>query len=157
MRSLLPISWAVSAASNANLSGVPGFRPVRLDPAVLGFTMLLSLATGTVFGLMPALAVSRPDLNGVLRAGGRGSAGSVRRRGARSLLAAGQIALSIVLLIGAGLLVDSFRRLQNVNPGFDPHNVMTASVQSVCVTTRLPVPPKGVTSNRRMWVGSTAT
>ena len=69
---------------------------------------------------MPALQVSRPDLNGVLRDSGCGTTGGARRHRTRSLLVAGQMALSVVLLIGAGLLIESFRHVQRVKPGFDP-------------------------------------
>ena len=114
-----------SKPSGANL---PGFQPIRVDARALGFTLLLSLLTGLVFGLVPALQVSRPNLNAVLRDSGWGTTAGAGRHRTRSLLVAGQTALSIVLLIGAGLLVESFRRLQNVNPGFDPRHTVTMRV-----------------------------
>ena len=86
---------------------------------VLGFTLLLSIATGVLFGLFPSLQVSRPDLSEVLRdrsAAGRGFS-VVSMRG---LLVTGQVALSIVLLIGAALLIESFYRLHSVDPVFGP-------------------------------------
>jgi putative ABC transport system permease protein len=100
---------------------------VRLDLTVLGFTLALSVATGILFGLVPAVQASRPDLNESLKeAGGRSTVGS-RQRG-RSLLVISEVALALVLLIGAGLMINSFLRLQNVELGFDTDNVMTAEV-----------------------------
>ena len=102
--------------------------PIRLDLPVLAFTLAVSAAAGVIFGLAPALLVSRPDLNGILRESDSRSIGSARRHRARSFLAAGQTALSIVLLIGAGLLVESFRSLQRVDPGFDPHHALAMRI-----------------------------
>ena len=121
--------WGVQAlAQSDSVRTVPGFQAIRLDLPVLAFTVALSLATGVVFGLMPALQVSRPNLNAILRDSGWGTTGGAGRQHTRSLLVAGQIALSIVLLIGAGLLIESFRQLQNVSPGFDPHHALMARV-----------------------------
>src|SRR5450432_114492 len=126
---ILLAQWGVAALTQADSMGVlPGFQPIRVDTPVLAFTVLLSLATAIVFGLMPALQVSRPNLNGILRDGGWGTTGGTGRHGTRSLLVAGQMALSIVLLIGAGLLIESFRQLQNVDPGFNPHRALMARV-----------------------------
>ena len=132
-------SIAAGAAGGVNL---PGFQPIRVDLPVLGFTFVVSLATGVLFGLIPALEISRPDLNRVLRDGGRGTTGAARRQGTRSLLMAGQMALSIVLLIGAGLLLESFRSLQNVDPGFDPHHGFTM---------RVSLPPAKYPDDARRW------
>ena len=82
----------------------------------------------SLFGLTPALQASRPDLNGVLRDSGWGTTGGARRHRTRSLLVAGQIALSVVLLIAAGLFVESFRQLQRVKPGFDPSHALTMRI-----------------------------
>ncbi|HXB73966.1 MAG TPA: ABC transporter permease [Candidatus Acidoferrales bacterium] len=130
---ILLAQWGVEALTRGALtqagSGtLPGFQPIRVDTPVLAFTVVLSLATGIIFGLMPALQVSRPDLNSILRDGGWGATDGAGRHSTRSLLVAGQMALSIVLLIGAGLLIESFRRLQSVNPGFDPQHALTARV-----------------------------
>ena len=118
-------------------------RPVRVgeDSAarrdrhrrrVLAFTFGISLITGIVFGLVPALRASRLDLNDVLREGGRSGVGSsafgLGHHQLRKLLISAEIALSLVLLIGAGLLIRSYQRITNANPGFDPANVLSVRV-----------------------------
>ncbi len=123
------VEWLVKADAGANL---PGFQPIRVDLFVLAFTVLVSAITGIAFGLVPALEASRPNLIRVLRDGGWGTTGGSRGHRLRSLLVAGQMALSIVLLIGAGLLLESFRQVQNVKLGFDPIHTLTA---------RLAIPP----------------
>jgi putative ABC transport system permease protein len=109
-------------------NSLPGFQPIRVDLQVLAFTLAISLIAGIAFGLAPALQVSRPDLNAILRDSGWGTTSGGRRRHLRNLLVAGQMALSVVLLIGASLLVESFRNLQRVNPGFNPQNALTMNV-----------------------------
>jgi len=107
---------------------VPADRVPRLDMAavdmqVLGFTMLVAVLTGVVFGLAPALQASKTDLNESLKEGDRGSTGNRQR--VRSVLVVSEVALALVLLIGAGLLVKSFWRLQTVETGFDSGNLLT--------------------------------
>ena len=99
----------------------------RLDPGVLLFTLLISVAAGVLFGLAPSLQLSRPDVNATLRDEGRGSAGRARTR-ARSVLVVGQVALSMVLLVGSGLLIRSFLRLRESSPGFDAANLLTMNI-----------------------------
>jgi putative ABC transport system permease protein len=126
---ILFAQWGVDLLTRSDSARtLPGFDAIRVDTPVLAFTVVLSLATGIGFGLMPALQVSRPNLNGILRDGGWGTTGGAGRHRTRSLLVAGQMALSIVLLIGAGLLIESFRQLQNVDPGFDPRHALMAHV-----------------------------
>jgi putative ABC transport system permease protein len=120
--------WAVALLANARGLNLPGFQPILVDLRVLAFTVGVSLFTGVFFGLLPALQVSRPDLNAVLRDSGWGTTGGARRHRMRNYLVAGQMALSIVLLVGAGLLIESFRHLQSVRLGFDPHHGLTMRV-----------------------------
>jgi predicted permease len=119
------VAWLVKMDSGNNL---PGFQPIRVNLEVLAFTLSVSVLAGIAFGLAPALRFSRPNLNSVLRDSGWGTTGGAQRHRTRSLLVAAQMAFSIVLLIGAALLVESFRNLQNVNPGFNPHQTLTMNV-----------------------------
>jgi putative ABC transport system permease protein len=106
---------------------LPRINQVSVDGWVLGFTFGVSLLTGLIFGLVPALQVSKPDLNEALKEGSRGSS-----EGQRTLLRRGlvvvEIALSLVLLISAGLLIESIKRLTEVSPGFDPTKSLAADV-----------------------------
>jgi putative ABC transport system permease protein len=113
---------------------LPRVAEIRLDGMVLGFTAALSIATGVLFGLFPSLQAPRSDLAAALREGGAGAGPgpSGRRKifgmNARGLLVVGQISLSIVLLIGATLLIKSFVRLRSVDPGFQPANLLTMKI-----------------------------
>jgi len=102
-----------------------GGSGVTLDWTVLGFTLLLSLLTGILFGLVPALHGSRADLNSVIKESGARSGSTGRKNMARSVLVVSEVALAMVLLVGAGLLIRTFAALHHVAPGFDPHNVLT--------------------------------
>jgi len=101
---------------------------IRADAAVLAFTAAASVLAGVAFGLAPALAVSKPDLNAVLRSEGRGATPGRRRNRFRGLLVIAQVALSTVLLIGAGLLVRSFAELRRTAAGFDPGHLLTMNI-----------------------------
>lgn len=103
---------------------LPRTAEVGVDLRVLGFTFALSLLAGLIFGLAPAWQSTRVSLNEDLKQSGRGFVGGVRQSRARSLLAISEIALSLVLLVGAGLLVKSFLRLQGISPGLDARNVL---------------------------------
>jgi predicted permease len=112
-----------------NPGNIPRLDAIGIDPTVLAFTFVVSLATGIVFGLAPAMRAARVDLTTALKAGGRsdqgdGGFGSTRLR-LRSLLVVSELALSLMLLVGAGLLVRSFVRLQAVPPGFNPNQVIS--------------------------------
>jgi predicted permease len=117
---------------------IPGMADASLNPAVLAFTTALALVTGLVFGLVPAIAITRGNTNALLKEDtARGSSG----RGSgltRATLVVAETALALVLLVGAGLLVKSFARLQEVNPGFSADNVLTA--QLALPATRYPNP-----------------
>jgi putative ABC transport system permease protein len=107
-------------------NSIPRSAEIGLDPRVLTFTIAVSVLTGVIFGLAPALQASKPDLNETLKDAGRGSTGG--RRILRSGLVVAEVALTMVLLIGAGLMIRSFYRLQRVDPGFAPDNLLTFSV-----------------------------
>jgi predicted permease len=98
---------------------------VGLDWRVLIFTLAVSLLTGILFGLVPAIGASRADLNSSLKEGSNRSGTGFRQSKARSLLVVSEVSLALVLLIGASLLIRTFLALRAVNPGFDPHNVLT--------------------------------
>ena len=111
---------------------LPRLNEIGLDGRVLGFTFFVSVLTGVVFGLAPALRASRVDLNEVLKDGGRGAVvsgtfGSGHHK-VCNLMVVVEVALSLVLLIGAGLLVRSYQSIQNSSPGFNPHNVLSFRV-----------------------------
>jgi putative ABC transport system permease protein len=108
---------------------LPRLDQIGLDARVLGFTAMLSVATGLLFGLVPAFATARPDLFTALRPGGRHTSHRSRRL-ARGILVAGEVALSLMLLVGAGLLLRSLDRLLAVSPGFEPRGLLTMEVQT---------------------------
>ncbi|HEX8090251.1 MAG TPA: ABC transporter permease [Blastocatellia bacterium] len=112
-----------------NPANIPRLDEIDIDGRVLGFTLLVSLMTGVIFGLVPALQATKPDLNETLKAeGARGSTGGIRKQQVRSLLVISEVALTVLLLIGAGLMIKSFYSLQKVRLGFNPENVLTMQV-----------------------------
>jgi putative ABC transport system permease protein len=112
--------------STANL---PRLDEVRLDWQAFAFTAAVSLLTGILFGLVPALRAARSDMNDALKESGRGNAVSARRKRYGNLLVAGEVALSLMLLVGAGLLVQSFIRLQRTDPGFATDRLLTMEIR----------------------------
>ncbi len=118
----------LAAIPGATFLDLPRAGEIRMDSMVLAFALGLSVFTGLAFGLAPSLAASRPDLAGVLRGSGEVSMATGFRQflrfGPRGLLVAGQVALSIVLLIGATLLIESLVRLNRIDPGFQPDNLL---------------------------------
>ncbi|MDQ6653123.1 MAG: ABC transporter permease, partial [Acidobacteriota bacterium] len=104
---------------------IPRALQVRLDWRVLGFTFLVSLLTGILFGLVPAIHASKTQLTETLKEGGRGSGEGARRNRIRGALVAGELAIAVVLLVGAALLLQSLWRLRQVNPGFNSQSVLT--------------------------------
>ena len=115
-----------------NPGNIPRLEAIRINGPVLGFTFVLSVATGILFGLAPVWRAVRVDMNSSLKAGGRsGRADSglhMKRHGLRGALVVSELALSLVVLIGAGLLIRSFVRLQNVAPGFTTNHVLAMQV-----------------------------
>jgi putative ABC transport system permease protein len=127
----LLVAWAsIALVSHAKNLALPQFAVIQLNGEVLAFTFALSLATGVLFGLAPALRTSRPDLHEELK-GGAGSSISPgkRRRFTSNLLVAGEMALSMLLLVSAGLLLKDFARLRNLDIGVRPEGVFTAAVR----------------------------
>jgi putative ABC transport system permease protein len=123
------IGWAATRALSVwGASQVPQGFSVNLDVRVLLFTLAISLLAGISFGIFPAVQLVRADLNATLRAEGRSASPGRSGSKMRALLVVGQIALSLVLLIAAGLLLRSFNRLLHVDPGFDAHNLLTMNV-----------------------------
>jgi len=121
-------AWGVDLLVAAMPEDIPRADGIGLDARVLGFTAAATLLTGLAFGLAPALQASKADLTGALKEGGRGSSEGARSNRTRNLLVVTEVALSLVLLVGAGLLLKSFRHLLDIPPGFDPKGVLTASV-----------------------------
>jgi predicted permease len=119
---------ATRVLSTVAQDNLPLGIPVGVDARVLAFTLGISLFTGLVFGLAPALQLVRADVNVALRDHDRGATSGHHRTQLKSLLVVGQVALSLLLLIAAGLLVRSFARLLSVDPGFDPRNLLTMNV-----------------------------
>jgi putative ABC transport system permease protein len=119
----------VRALLAVNPGDIPRIGPegaaVTLDWRILCFTLLLSVATGILFGLVPALHASRVDLNSTLKETGARSGSGLRQNKVRGVLVVTEIALAMVLLVGAGLLIRTFAALHHVDPGFDAHNVLT--------------------------------
>jgi putative ABC transport system permease protein len=108
-----------------------GFARITLasiDPSVMVFTLVISVASGILFGILPALQVSRPDLMDALKESSRGSTAGAARQRLRAIFVVAQIAIALVLLIGAGLMINSFLRLYTVQVGFNPHNITTFQI-----------------------------
>jgi predicted permease len=120
--------WGVRALVAAAPPTLPRLDAVHTDGWVLGFTLLVSVATGLLFGLAPAIQASRPDLTVALAEGGRSGTSAGRQRFRRSLVVA-QIALALMLVTSAGLLIRSFVRMRGVDPGFDPSHLLSAEVE----------------------------
>src|SRR5947199_1195718 len=120
--------WGVELLKTIGAQTVPRLHEVNVDLVVLGVTLAICVGTGIIFGLVPGLASSRPELPEALKEGGRSSTVGTRRNRLRNGLVIAEVALALVLLSGAGLLIKSFARLQNVNPGFNPRNALTFEI-----------------------------
>ena len=122
---LLLALWGIDVLRAASADILPTTAVVNLDSKVLLFTLFVSLLTGVIFGLAPALGASKTDMNETLKEGGRGSTVGKHGRWVRSALVVSEVALSLVLLVGAGLLIKSFLNILNTDPGFNAQNLLT--------------------------------
>ncbi|HEX8186333.1 MAG TPA: ABC transporter permease, partial [Blastocatellia bacterium] len=123
---ILIAMWSVGALVKLSPANVQRMGNISVDSAMLVFTLSVSILTGLIFGLVPALQASNPDLQETLKDAARGATAGVHRSRLRSLLIVSEFALALMLLIVAALLMRSFWRLQNVDPGFTAENVLTA-------------------------------
>jgi predicted permease len=122
---LLLSLWSMRLITHIGPQILPRADEIHVDVIVLLFTVAVAVVTGVIFGLGPAMHSSRVDLNDALKASGRGVSGGGRLRG---VMIISEVALAMVLLTGAGLLMRSFLRLENVNPGFNPQNLLTMRI-----------------------------
>jgi predicted permease len=123
---VLIAAWGIDLLLLLSADNLPSTAQVKIDGLVLAFTLGLSLLTGVMFGLVPALHSLKFNLGEALKDGGRNASDGRGRNRARGLLVVLESAVAVILLVGAGLLLRSFVLLQNVNPGFDAQNVLTA-------------------------------
>jgi len=123
---LLLAYWGMESLLALAPENLPRVKDVALDARVLGFTLVVTLLTAVIFGLVPALQASSPNLNETLKEGGRGTTGGHHR--VRNSLVIVEVALALILLVCSGLMIRSFIRLQQVNPGFNPSNALAVNV-----------------------------
>ncbi len=128
MLGLLVAVWTIRPLASLAPASLLGAAEPSLDWRVLLFAVAASLVTGVAFGLLPALHMSQVDLGELLNDAARGSTGGKRQNRVRSLLVVGEIAVSLVLLVCAGLMLKSLARIGDVNPGFQPHGLLTAQI-----------------------------
>ena len=126
---LLLAKWGVDLLIALKPANLPRLSSIAIDGSVLAFAVGVSFLTGIVFGLVPAFSASRLDVNEALKEGGRAATGGIARHRVRSILVVSEIALALVLLIGAGLLIKSIWKLRTVDPGFNPENLLTMRVE----------------------------
>jgi len=120
--------WGVDLLVAASPPDIPRLAEIGIDGRVLLFTLGVSILTGIVFGIAPALQISKHDLNESLKEGDRGSTEGLRRNRVRGLLVVSEVALSLMLLVGAGLLIKSFLHLLETDPGYDTERVLAADI-----------------------------
>jgi putative ABC transport system permease protein len=125
---LLLAGWGVEVLIRLIPEDLPRLSEISVDRSVLGFTFLLSLITGVLFGVIPAIQGSKTDLNEAMKEGARGNSGGYRTK-LRSALVIAEVAIALVLLVGAALLGQTFMKLQRVDLGFEHHDVLTAMVE----------------------------
>ncbi|MGH9711698.1 MAG: ABC transporter permease [Candidatus Acidiferrales bacterium] len=121
-------AWGIDLLVRLSPKDLPRVAEIHMDERVLAFTAILSVLTGVLFGLVPALQVTRANLADALKESALSITAGIHRHRLRSSLVIVEMALALVLLVSAGLLIHSLGRLQNVNPGFNPHNVMASNV-----------------------------
>ena len=120
--------WGLELLKQIGARTIPLLAEVNVDLWVLIVTSIVAVGTGVLFGLIPAFATAKPELTEALKEGGRSSTAGARRNQVRNSLVVAEIALALVLLVGAGLLLKSYARVQNSDPGFDRRNVLTAEI-----------------------------
>ena len=120
--------WGLELLKRIGARTIPRLAEVNVDLVVLIVTAVVAIGTGILFGLIPAFASAKPELTEALKEGGRSSTTGARRNQLRNSLVVAEIALALVLLVGAGLLLKSYSRVQNIDPGFDRRNVLTAEI-----------------------------
>ncbi|HXC42466.1 MAG TPA: ABC transporter permease [Candidatus Dormibacteraeota bacterium] len=125
---LLLSFWGIRALVAMSPADLPRVETVTLDSHVFMFVLGITLVSGLAFGLAPALRASAPNLSNTLKEGGRGSSEGIRHNRLRSLLVASEFAFALVLLVGAGLMIRSFFAMQNIDPGFNPRNLLSVVV-----------------------------
>ena len=139
----LGVAWLVTKAlKSMNPANLPRLDEISMDGRVLAFSLLISLLTGVLFGLAPAIHAARTNLAEMLKEGGRSVTGGKASQRIRSILVTAEVALSVALLVSAGLLLRSFWRLQTVDPGFKPAHLLTA---------RINLPRSRYQDNPRAW------
>jgi len=125
---LLLAKWGTGVVLAALPESLPRTEEIGIDGHVLAYTLGVSILTGVVFGLVPALKTMRRDMHDTLKEGGRGSSGARHRT--QSVFVAAEMAMAVVLLVGAGLMIRSLAALWGINPGFDARNVLTFNISS---------------------------
>ncbi len=120
--------WGLELLKQIGARTVPRLAEVNVDFVVLIVTAVVAVGTGILFGLIPAFASAKPELTEALKEGGRSSTTGASRNRLRNSLVVAEISLALVLLVGAGLLLKSYARVQNIDPGFDRRNVLTAEI-----------------------------
>ena len=135
---LLVASWGVAFLTSTTVVGLPRVQSITIDMQVVYFALALAFVTGLVFGILPAIQATQLPIRQALNEEGRGGSSSVRQRKTRSALVVAEVALALVLLVGAGLLLRSFQTLTRVDPGFNPARVLVVN---------LPLSPKKYTDS----------
>jgi putative ABC transport system permease protein len=130
--------WAVQVLRTAMPDGVPRVTAIAVDVRVLAATATLAVITGLLFGIFPAMQLSRPDLTQALKDGARGASTGGARQRMRSALVVIEVALAVILLVGAALFIGSFVSLMRINPGFTTENVLTVQVSPRFAPGRIP-------------------